>query len=68
MNDEQIKYENPIKALGFAMIYHAMVRDNAISDGALRTYAHLLEYAQQKGKAWPGRETVAKVRGKETRL
>jgi predicted transcriptional regulator len=65
--DEKLQFENPVQDFGWAMIPHAMTRDPDLSDGAYRTYTHLLEYAQQKKKAWPGIETVAEARGKEER-
>lgn len=59
----KVEHRNPATSLGFAIVHHVITRDMRISHGAYRLYAHYLEYAQQSGEAWPGRDTVAGVFG-----
>jgi 5-methylcytosine-specific restriction endonuclease McrA/DNA-binding MarR family transcriptional regulator len=63
---EEVRYKNVVNGLGFADMKHAMTLDTGLSDGAYRTYALYLKYAQQSSSAWPGRERMARERGKST--
>jgi DNA-binding transcriptional regulator YhcF (GntR family) len=62
MEEEFCRHRNPIEQLGFAQLRHIATIDPEISDGAYRTYALYLMYAQQSGKGWPSRERMAKER------
>jgi hypothetical protein len=57
--DEEVRFRNPVKALGFAQIPHVVTRDQRISDGAYRLYAIYLSYAMQKDACWPNQQTLA---------
>jgi DNA-binding MarR family transcriptional regulator len=59
---EDVVFRNPIDEFGWAKISHLLTEDNAVSDGAYRTYVLLLKFAQQKRKLWAGVETLAKLR------
>ena len=59
----EIRFRNPVKALGHAQVQHAITQDSRISDGAYRLYALYLMYAQQKSLCWPGRARIAQIRG-----
>ena len=61
----EIRFRNPIKGVGFGQLYHIITVDPELSDGAYRTYATYLMYAQQSLKAWPGRGTVSDDRDKD---
>jgi DNA-binding MarR family transcriptional regulator len=63
MPQDEVRYRNPVKEVGFAMVYHMMTLDDRIGDGAFRLYCRYLFYSQQKSKCWPGRDTLAKVLG-----
>lgn len=63
---EEYAFENPVDGIGFAQLRHVATLDGQLSDGAYRTYAIYLKYAQQKPTCWPGIETVAKDRKKST--
>lgn len=60
---DTFEFENPVMAMGFAQIPHAMTLDTTLTDGAYRTYAIYLRYAHQKNVCWPGRERMARDRG-----
>lgn len=61
---EPLRHRRLVDNLGFAQLLHVIVRDPQLSDGAKITYSLLLEYAQQKGKCWPGVERMAEDRNK----
>lgn len=63
MEEESCRHRNPVEQLGFAQLRHIATLDPELSDGAYRTYALYLMYAQQQGKGWPSRERLAKERG-----
>jgi len=65
MSGEVIRFRNPVKSLGYAQLQHAATLDPELSDGAYRTYALYLMYAQQDDNCWPGRRTMAQRRGKD---
>lgn len=54
MQQEEIRFRNPVEQHGFAVVYHVLTLDRNLSDGAFRLYALLLKYAQQKDRAYPG--------------
>jgi DNA-binding transcriptional ArsR family regulator len=56
---EQIKYRNPIKNFGFAMLPHAITLDKELPDGAYRLLALYMKYAHQQETCWPSRERIA---------
>ena len=58
----EVRFRNPVKALGFAQLQHVVTMDDQISDGAYRLYALYLMYAQDKTLCWPGRERIAQIR------
>jgi len=62
VGEPEVKFRNPAKQAGFAMLYHVATLDSELSDGALRTFLVYLKYAQQKGSCWPGRAKVAQLR------
>ncbi len=59
----EIRYRDPVKDLGFAMIPHAIGLDAELSDGAYRTYGLLMYHWQNKHRAWPRVDTLAGERG-----
>jgi hypothetical protein len=61
--EEELAFRDPVDEAGFAILYHCMTRDAALSDGAYRTYALLLLHARQSGRCWPGQERLARERG-----
>lgn len=65
-NVETYEYTNPIKQVGFAQIEHVIAFDDTLSDGAYRTYAVLISFAQKHDWAIPSVETLAALRGKDT--
>lgn len=64
MEQYTVEYRNPVKACGFAMVYHAVSLDLELSDGAFRTLCVLHMYAQKRGLCFPSRSTVSDRRGK----
>jgi len=62
---ESIVYRNPVQKVGFAQLSHVIALDPDLSDGAYRTYAIYLKYAQQKGECFPGTERLASDRKKK---
>jgi len=50
----EIRQRRHVDAAGFAQLSHLVTMDAALNDGAVRVYALLLRYAQQKDKCWPG--------------
>ncbi len=61
---EEIRFRNPVKGVGFVMLSHVITLDPELSDGAYRTYATYIMYAQQNDKCWPGRDRMASDRQK----
>ena len=61
---EEFVFENPVEAVGFAQLRHIVMLDRKLSDGAYRTFATYIKYAQQNPTCWPGIETIARDRGK----
>jgi len=59
---EEVKFRSPFDEAGWAMVSHLLTEDGALSDGAFRTYAVLLKFAQQKKKLWAGVDTLARLR------
>lgn len=65
--EEEVSFRNPVRELGFAQIEHIIGLDVDLSDGAYRTLAILHYFWQQKKRAYPSLETLAKLRGKSQR-
>lgn len=63
---ESFEYKDPIKQVGFAQIEHVISFDESLSDGAYRTYAVLISFAQQHDWAIPSVETLAVLRHKDS--
>ena len=63
----EVSFKNPIRELGFAQIEHVIGLDVELSDGAYRTLSILHYFWQQKKRAFPSLETLAKLRGKSSR-
>lgn len=61
---EEFAFRNPVKQVGFAQLEHVIALDHELSDGAYRTLALYMKYAQQKDTCFPGIERIAKDRGK----
>ena len=61
---DKVAHKNPVKQVGYAMVYHVATLDPELSDGALRTLHVYLMHAQQKNVCWPSRARVAELRGK----
>jgi len=66
-SSENVVFRNPVQKFGFAQMAHLMGIDPELSDGAYRTYARYIKYAQQKGQCFPGAERMARDR-KKTRV
>lgn len=64
-DDEVFEYKDPIKQVGFAQIEHVIAFDESLSDGAYRTYAIIISFAQQHDWATPSVSTIAGLRGKD---
>jgi len=64
-DEQEISFRRAVDAEGWAKIAHHLTLDNRISDGAYRTYALLLKYAQQKKKLHGGLARLAAERGLE---
>jgi len=60
-----VHFENPVKQLGYAMVYHVATLDDELSAEALRTLLVYTMFAQQKNACWPSRKTVAQMRKKD---
>lgn len=65
--ETEVSFKNPVRELGFAQIEHIVGLDVTLSDGAYRTLAILHYFWQQKKSAYPGLDTLAKLRGKSER-
>jgi DNA-binding transcriptional ArsR family regulator len=63
----EVSFKNPVRELGFAQIEHIIGLDVDLSDGAYRTLSILHYFWQQKKRAFPSLETLAKLRGKSER-
>jgi hypothetical protein len=61
--NEQVRFRNPIDAVGFAQIYSVMAVDPMLSDGAVRTFMLYQQFAQGKAHHWYSREKLARIRG-----
>lgn len=55
----EVVHRDKIEGFGFARMSHYLTLDTRISDGAYRTYALLLKYAQQKGSLFAGIKNLA---------
>lgn len=64
---EEVKYRNPIDALGYVNLHHAIALDTRISHGALRLYLLYHYHAQQKAMCWPSRGTLGDLLGVDKR-
>lgn len=56
---QEIRYRNPVKAAGYAQVYHMATLDPRITDGAYRLFSLYLMHAHQKDLCWPGRPKLA---------
>ena len=61
---EGIAYRDPVQKVGYAQLNHVMALDTELSDGAYRTYALYIKYAQQEDHCYPGIKRIARERKK----
>jgi hypothetical protein len=59
----EVRWRNPIKAIGYAQIEHIITFDQEISAAAYRLYAAYLFYAHRGEKCWPSSATIGKLLG-----
>lgn len=60
---DKIRYRSAADAAGWTEANNLVLDDNAISDGAFRTYLALRNYARQDDNAFPAQKTLAERRG-----
>jgi hypothetical protein len=64
---EPLTYDPELEADYYIQLPQTLIKDQSISDGALRLYSVLLIYCRQKLTAWPGQEKLANDMGRSVR-